>query len=95
VRRHSAKRITLSTILLGALVFGIIAAVMLPRFIKLDTYRPQIEVQLREATGRRVTLGALRANLLPPSITAEKILKRVRFFAASSRSVRHRLNNRG
>lgn len=71
--RRSVRRIIVRSLLLGVPVIGMIAAVMLPRFLKLDTYRPAIQEQLQQATGRRVTLGYLQARLLPPGLLAESM----------------------
>ncbi len=71
--RRSVQRIVALTVLFGLPLLVLIAGMMLPHFLKLETYRPLIEEQLREASGRHVTVGALRARLVPPGVTAEKV----------------------
>jgi len=72
--RLSWRRIVAYSFRWGVPVLALIAIIMLPRFIKLDTYRPEIQEQLRQASGRRVVLGDIQAHLLPPSILAERIV---------------------
>src|SRR5579863_8660540 len=49
---------------------GIVALVLLiglivPLFINVDKYRPQIAAAIEKQTGRQVTIGAIHARLLP------------------------------
>jgi len=62
-------------ILSGVLVvLLLLAALVLPYFIDVDSHRPDIEAALASALGREVRLGALRLRILPlPALTAAGI----------------------
>ncbi len=57
---------------IGLVVVGVVvAALLLPAFVDVDAYRPEIEETLESATGRQVTLGELGLRLLPrPTLAA-------------------------
>ncbi len=52
-------------ILGGIVVLILLIGLIVPMFINVDKYRPQIEAAISGATGRTVTLGAIHARLLP------------------------------
>ena len=54
----------------AVLVLGIALAFLLPALIDADGFRPTIEKAIASATGRSVTLGALRFRLLPAPMLA-------------------------
>jgi uncharacterized protein involved in outer membrane biogenesis len=56
-------------IIIGILVVLVILAAVVPRFIDVNYYRPQIQAELEKQLNRPVTLGDMQASLLPPSIT--------------------------
>ncbi len=59
-RMHRWLRIT------GGVIAGLLLlALIIPLFINVDKYRPQIEAAITERTGRRATLGAIHVRLLP------------------------------
>jgi len=49
----------------GAVVLVLLIALIVPLFINVDKYRPQIEAAIAERTGRQATLGAIHVRLLP------------------------------
>jgi uncharacterized protein involved in outer membrane biogenesis len=49
----------------GAIVLLLILALVIPLFINVDKYRPQIEAAIAERTGRQATLGSIHVRLLP------------------------------
>jgi uncharacterized protein involved in outer membrane biogenesis len=49
----------------GVIVLLLILALIIPLFINVDKYRPQIEAAIAERTGRQATLGAMHVRLLP------------------------------
>ena len=51
----------------------IVIALALPFLIDVITFRPQIESQLTEALGRKVTVGNLKLSILSGSVTADDI----------------------
>jgi len=53
-------------------VLAIAAAVILPKVLNPERYRPRIEQMLTEITGRKVTIGTMRLHVFPvPGITAD------------------------
>ena len=53
-------------------VLAIVAALILPRLLNPETYRPRVEQMLAEVTGRKVTIGPMRLHVFPvPGITAD------------------------
>jgi AsmA protein len=53
-------------------VLAIVAALVLPRVLNPETYRPRVEQMLAELTGRKVTIGPMRLHVFPvPGITAD------------------------
>jgi hypothetical protein len=74
VNSPSWKRITLYTLALGIPSLVLLASLMLPRFLTLEAYRPEIIRQLERTSGYRATLGALRASVFPPSVTADNLV---------------------
>jgi uncharacterized protein involved in outer membrane biogenesis len=57
------NRVIVALGIVAALV--VIALLVLPSFIDVNQYRPQIEAELRERLGRDVSLGPMRLSLLP------------------------------
>ena len=52
-------------------ILAIAAAVVLPRLLNPETYRPRLQQMLADATGRTVAIGAMRLHVFPvPGITA-------------------------
>jgi AsmA protein len=51
----------------------IVIALVLPFLINVNTFRPQIESQLTDALGRKVTLGNLKLSILSGSVAADDI----------------------
>jgi len=51
----------------------IVIALALPFLIDVNTFRPQIELQLTEALGRKVTVGNLKLSILSGSVGADDI----------------------
>ena len=56
-------------IIIGILVVLIILAAIVPHFIDVNRYRPQIQAELEKQLNRPVTLGDMHASLFPPSVT--------------------------
>jgi AsmA protein len=52
-------------IVLGLFVFLLVVALALPYFLNVDRYRDTIASAIEKETGRRVTLGKIRAKILP------------------------------
>jgi len=52
-------------ILGGIVVLFLLVGMIVPLFINVDKYRPEIEAAISGATGRKVTLGTIHARLLP------------------------------
>jgi AsmA protein len=53
-------------------VLAVAAAVILPRLLSPETYRPRLEQVLADLTGRSVAIGPLRLHVFPaPGITAD------------------------
>ena len=52
---------------IGLVLLGLmlVAALVLPYFLDADRYRPAIASAIEDATGRKVTIGKIRARLLP------------------------------
>ncbi len=59
----------------GVIVLLLIIALIVPLFINVDKYRPQIEAAIAEHTGRQATVGAIHVRLLP---TATAVVDGVR-----------------
>jgi uncharacterized protein involved in outer membrane biogenesis len=65
------KRIAL-IVLAVLVVLGIAAAVLLPRLLDPEHYRPKLEQMLAETTGRQVVIGPMKLHVFPvPGITAD------------------------
>src|SRR5260370_30603138 len=63
---HTPRRFPLwAKILLGMLIFRVLLALTLPYFLNVDNYRDAIANEIEKQTGRHVTLGKIRAQLLP------------------------------
>lgn len=62
-------------LMIGALILGFVAAILLvlPFFLDIDHFRPEIESQLQAALGRRVSLGKLHLSLIPLTIQADAV----------------------
>jgi len=62
-------------LIIGAAVLALLAvaaAVILPRLINPETYRPRLQQMLADATGRTVSVGALHLHVFPvPGVTAD------------------------
>jgi len=57
-------------VLLG--LFAIAAALILPKLLSPETYRPRLEQMLADLTGRSVAIGPMRLHVFPvPGITAD------------------------
>ncbi|MGE0404843.1 MAG: AsmA family protein [Candidatus Korobacteraceae bacterium] len=62
-----------------AIVAGIVLALLIvvllvaPAFIDVNSYRPQIEAQLRQSLGRQVSVGEMRLSLLPPRVSVSNV----------------------
>ena len=53
-------------------VAAIAAAVILPKVLNPERYRPRIEQMLTDVTGRKVTIGTMHLHVFPvPGITAD------------------------
>ena len=53
-------------------LLAIAAAVILPRFLNPETYRPRLQQMLADATGRTVAIGAMKLHVFPvPGIAAD------------------------
>jgi AsmA protein len=62
---RSSKWFKPGMIAVGAVVASLIALLIIPRFIDINTYRGQITSQLEQTLGRSVRLGAMELGLLP------------------------------
>jgi uncharacterized protein involved in outer membrane biogenesis len=49
----------------GVIVLLLLIALIIPLFINVDKYRPQIEAAIAERTGRQAKLGSIHVRLLP------------------------------
>jgi len=64
--KTTSKRIPRWAWITGGIVLLIILiGLIVPLFINVDKYRPQIAAAIEKETGRQVTLGAIHARLLP------------------------------
>ncbi len=61
------------TILVIVVVVVLLAAVV-PRFLDVNRYRPQIQAQLEQRLGRPVSLGNMSLSLLPPSVRVDNVV---------------------
>ena len=61
-------------IIVGILVVLVILAAIIPHFMDVNRYRPQIQAELEKQLNRPVTLGDMHASLLPPSVTVNNAL---------------------
>jgi uncharacterized protein involved in outer membrane biogenesis len=52
-------------VVIGLFVFLLLVALALPYFLNVDRYRDTIAKAIEEQTGRKVTLGKIRAKILP------------------------------
>lgn len=57
----------LGIVILVIIVLIVAAALIVPRVININSYRPQIQAELQKRLGRSVTLGEMSLGLLPPS----------------------------
>jgi AsmA protein len=58
----------------GLLALFVAAAILLPLLIDVERFRPFIEEQARQATGRKVSLGRLSLRLLPaPALAVDSV----------------------
>lgn len=65
------KRVLLIVLAVLAVV-AVAAAILLPRFLNPERYRPKLEAMLAEVTGRKVAVGPMALHVFPlPGITAE------------------------
>ena len=65
------KRILIIAAIVVA-VAAITAAVILPKVLNPERYRPRIEQMLTDVTGRKVTIGTMHLHVFPvPGITAD------------------------
>jgi uncharacterized protein involved in outer membrane biogenesis len=65
------KRFLLITVAVLA-VLAVAAALVLPRLLDPERYRPRVQQMLTDLTGRKVTVGPMRLHVFPvPGITAE------------------------
>ncbi len=54
---------------------GVVIAVgLLPHVLDVNHYRPRIQAELQNRLGRPVTLGNIKASLLPPSLIAKDVV---------------------
>jgi AsmA protein len=56
------------------IVLVVIAALVLPHFLDVNSYRGQIQAQLQQKLGRPVTLGEMKLSLLPPSVRVANVV---------------------
>lgn len=61
----SSKWFKPAMIAAGVVVVLLLALLVIPRFIDINTYRGQITSQLERTLGRSVKLGAMELGLLP------------------------------
>lgn len=66
VKGMPVKRLPRWVWIFGSVVFVLtLLALIVPYFLDVNRYKGTIAAQIEEATGRKVTIGALRARLLP------------------------------
>jgi uncharacterized protein involved in outer membrane biogenesis len=63
----------LGIVILVILILVIAAALIVPRFIDINRYRPQIQAQLEKRLGRPVTLGEMNLGLFPPRFRVNNV----------------------
>ena len=85
---------------IAAAVLAVAVLVLVPFFVNADTFRPEIQVELSSALGRKVTLGHISLSLVTGSLVADTFRLRTilsfppalfwrrRSFASASRSGR-------
>src|SRR4051812_31421747 len=56
------------------IVLVVIAALVLPHFLDVNSYRGQIQAQLQQKLGRPVTLGDMTLSLMPPSVRVANVV---------------------
>jgi AsmA protein len=67
------KKHPLISILVGVAVLLLIAVLVIPLFINVNTFRATLETQLSSALGRKVTLGNLSFSVFSGSLVADNI----------------------
>lgn len=58
----------------AVLAFIIVALLVIPWFIDLNQYRAQVETQMQNALGRRVSVGEMRLRLLLPKVRIANVV---------------------
>src|SRR5574337_35088 len=58
-----------------AIIIGVIIGILLiaPVFINVNQYRPQIQAELQQKLGRKVTLGNMHLRLLTPRVRVDNV----------------------
>jgi AsmA protein len=67
------KKRPLISILVAIVVLLLLAVLLVPLFINVNTFRPTLETQLSDALGRKVTLGNLSFSVFSGSLVADNI----------------------
>ena len=59
-----------------AIIIGVIIGILLiaPVFIHVNQYRPQIQAELQQKLGRKVTLGDMHLRLLTPRVRVDNVV---------------------
>jgi uncharacterized protein involved in outer membrane biogenesis len=66
------RKIAIVVLIICVLV--VLAIALIPRFINFNNYRGQIQTELQNRLGRPVSLGNIRASLLPPSLVVKNVV---------------------
>jgi AsmA protein len=68
----SMRKLAITGVVVCVVVVLLLA--LLPRFVDVHQYRPQIQAELESRLGRQVSLGDIRVSLLPPSIIVKDVV---------------------
>jgi AsmA protein len=72
-RGNIVKKHPLISILAGVVVLLLLAVLLVPLFVNVNTFRSTLETQLSSALGRKVTLGNLSFSIFSGSLVADNI----------------------
>ncbi len=61
-------------VVVAVFVLIVIVLAVLPQFLDVNQYRPRIQAELQSRLGRTVSLGNIRASLLPPSLIVKDVV---------------------
>jgi AsmA protein len=72
-RGITVKKHPLISILVGVVILLLLAVLLVPLFVNVNTFRSTLETQLSSALGRKVTLGNLSFSIFSGSLVADNV----------------------